>query len=160
MGSYKIEMELAQLNIAKARASMDEPLMKEFVDNLESVNTMAESSEGFVWRLKDESGDATSIQVFDDPLLLVNISIWRSQDALKNFMYMTHHISFMKRKKEWFEKLSEANYVLWWIPKGHIPSIDEAKERLEYLRSHGESAYAFSFKSRFQPADLDGVKSA
>ncbi|ACA85740.1 conserved hypothetical protein [Shewanella woodyi ATCC 51908] len=154
MSKHDVEMELAQLNIAKARGEMDEPLMKEFVDNLESVNAMAESSEGFIWRLKDESGDATAIQAFDDPLLLVNMSVWQSPDALKGFMYMTHHISFMKRKKEWFEKLTQANYVLWWVPKGHIPDVEEGKLRLEHLREHGESPYAFSFKSRFEPSDL------
>ncbi len=154
MSKHDVEMELAQLNIAKARGEMDELLMKEFVDNLESVNAMAESSEGFIWRLKDESGDATAIQAFDDPLLLVNMSVWQSPDALKGFMYMTHHISFMKRKKEWFEKLTQANYVLWWVPKGHIPDVEEGKLRLEHLREHGESPYAFSFKSRFEPSDL------
>ncbi len=141
-------MQLAQINIARTKAAMDEPLMKEFVDNLDPINAIAESSHGFVWRLQDESGDATSIQAFDDPALIVNLSVWESVASLKAFLFKTHHIDFLKRKSEWFEKLDEANYVLWWVPEGHQPTIAEAKERLFYFREHGESAYAFSFKYR------------
>ncbi|QFU25372.1 DUF3291 domain-containing protein [Shewanella eurypsychrophilus] len=139
-------MQLAQLNIARTKAAMDEPLMKEFVDNLEPINAIAESSQGFVWRLQDESGDATSIQAFEDPSLIVNISVWESVESLKAFIFKTHHIDFLKRKSEWFDKLDDANYVLWWVPEGHQPSVEEAKERLMHLRDQGESAYAFSFK--------------
>ena len=140
------KMQLAQLNIARTKAAMDEPLMKEFVDNLEPINAIAESSQGFVWRLQDESGDATSIQAFEDPSLIVNISVWESVESLKAFIFKTHHIGFLKRKSEWFDKLDDANYVLWWVPQGHRPSVEEAKERLMHLREQGESAYAFSFK--------------
>lgn len=144
------KMQLAQLNIARTKAAMDDPLMKDFSDNLDPINTIAESSEGFIWRLQDESGDATSIQAFDDPALIVNMSVWESVEALKGFIFKTHHIDFLKRKSEWFDKLDEANYVLWWIPEGHEPSVEEAKVRLMYLREHGESSYAFSFKRRVE----------
>ena len=144
------KMQLAQLNIARTKAAMDEPLMKEFVDNLAPINAMAESSQGFVWRLQDESGDATSIQAFDDPSLIVNMSVWTSVESLKAFIFKTHHIDFLKRKSEWFDSLEEANYVLWWVPQGHRPSVEEAKERLMHLREQGESSYAFSFKRRVQ----------
>ena len=139
-------MQLAQLNIARTKAAMDEPLMKEFVDNLAPINAIAESSQGFVWRLQDESGDATSIQAFDDPSLIVNMSVWESVEALKGFIFKTHHIDFLKRKSEWFDRLEQANYVLWWVPEGYRPDVEEGKERLMHLRKHGESAYAFSFK--------------
>lgn len=142
------KMQLAQINIARTKAAMDEPLMKEFVDNLVPINAIAEASPGFVWRLQDESGDATSIQAFDDPSLIVNLSVWESVESLKSFLFKTHHIDFLKRKSEWFEKLDEANYVLWWVPEGHQPSVAEAKERLLYFREHGESDFAFSFKRR------------
>lgn len=146
-------MHLAQLNIGKTRAPIDDPLMKEFVANLEPINNIAEASAGFIWRLQDESGDATDIHVFDDPLIIVNMSVWESTESLKQFMFKTHHIEFLKRKQEWFEKIPEANYVLWWIPKQHIPTLTEAKERLVHLRKNGESAYAFSFKSQYSPSD-------
>ncbi|MPY22443.1 DUF3291 domain-containing protein [Shewanella psychropiezotolerans] len=141
-------MQLAQLNIARTKAAMDEPLMKEFVDNLEPINAIAESSQGFVWRLQDESGDATSIQAFDDPSIIVNMSVWESVEALKGFIFKTHHIRFLKRKSEWFDRLEQANYVIWWVPEGYRPDVEEGKERLMYLRKHGESDYAFSFKHK------------
>ena len=140
-------MQLAQLNVAKARYPLDHPNIKDFVDNLDKVNAIAESSEGFVWRLKEESGNATGIQVFDDPDVIVNMSVWRDIASLKNFMFQTLHRDFMARKKEWFEQLSQQSYVLWWIADDHLPTLDEAVARLEHLRKEGETAYAFSFKT-------------
>jgi len=142
-------MHLAQLNIAKAKYSLEAPEIKEFVDNLEPVNNLAESSNGFIWRLKDESGDATSIHVFSDPNIIVNMSVWDSIDALKNFMFRTHHRDFLRRKKEWFHNIPEDSYVLWWVPIGHIPTIEEAVEKLEFLRGNGDTPNAFTFKSNF-----------
>lgn len=114
-------MKLAQLNIALAKYPLDAPEIKEFGDNLELVNGIAESSEGFVWRLKDESGDATNIQAFDDPNMIVNMSVWDSVDSLKNFMFRTHHRDFMRRKGDWFHRLPEDTYVLWWIEETIFP---------------------------------------
>ena len=144
-----MQLVLAQLNIAQAKYDLDAPQIKDFIDNLDIVNATAEKSSGFLWRLKDDSGSATSIQVFNDPNILVNMSVWRDVDSLKGFMFRTHHRNFMRRKGEWFYKLSQANYVMWWIEENHRPTIEEALERLEHLRKHGESAYAFSFKKIF-----------
>ncbi len=146
-------MKLAQLNIALAKYPLDAPEIKEFVDNLELVNGIAESSEGFVWRLKDESGDATNIQAFDDPNMIVNISVWDSVDSLKNFMFRTHHRDFMRRKGDWFHRLPEDTYVLWWIEEDHIPTLEEAIERLEHLREIGDTPYAFTFKTNFTQSE-------
>ncbi|MEL0608834.1 MULTISPECIES: DUF3291 domain-containing protein [Vibrio] len=146
-------MKLAQLNIALAKYPLDAPEIKEFVDNLELVNGIAESSEGFVWRLKDESGDATNIQAFDDPNMIVNMSVWDSVDSLKNFMFRTHHRDFMRRKGDWFHRLPEDTYVLWWIEADHIPTLEEAIERLEHLREIGDSPYAFTFKTNFTASE-------
>ncbi|MEZ9201702.1 DUF3291 domain-containing protein [Vibrio sp. 10N.222.54.F12] len=146
-------MKLAQLNIALAKYPLDAPEIKEFVDNLELVNGIAESSEGFVWRLKDESGDATNIQAFDDPNMIVNMSVWDSVDSLKNFMFRTHHRDFMRRKGDWFHRLPEDTYVLWWIEEEHIPTLEEAIERLEHLREIGDTPYAFTFKTNFTESE-------
>lgn len=146
-------MKLAQLNIALAKYPLDAPEIKEFVDNLELVNGIAESSEGFVWRLKDESGDATNIQAFDDPNMIVNMSVWDSVDSLKNFMFRTHHRDFMRRKGDWFHRLPEDTYVLWWIEEDHIPTLEEAIERLEHLREVGDTPYAFTFKTNFTESE-------
>ncbi|PMH28297.1 hypothetical protein BCU71_06965 [Vibrio lentus] len=142
-------MKLAQLNIALAKYPLDAPEIKDFVDNLDLVNGIAESSEGFVWRLKDESGDATNIKAFDDPNMIVNMSVWDSVDSLKNFMFRTHHRDFMRRKNEWFHRLAEDTYVLWWVEDDHTPSLDEAIERLDHLREKGDTPYAFTFKTNF-----------
>ncbi|TCV17912.1 uncharacterized protein DUF3291 [Vibrio crassostreae] len=146
-------MKLAQLNIALAKYPLDAPEIKEFVDNLELVNGIAESSEGFVWRLKDESGDATNIKAFDDPNMIVNMSVWDSVDSLKNFMFRTHHRDFMRRKGDWFHRLPEDTYVLWWIEEDHIPTLEEAIERLERLRDIGDTPYAFTFKTNFTESE-------
>ncbi|MCW4443861.1 DUF3291 domain-containing protein [Vibrio splendidus] len=146
-------MKLAQLNIALAKYPLDAPEIKEFVDNLELVNGIAESSEGFVWRLKDESGDATNIQAFEDPNMIVNMSVWDSVDSLKNFMFRTHHRDFMRRKGDWFHRLPEDTYVLWWIEEDHIPTLEEAIERLEHLREIGDTPNAFTFKTNFTDSE-------
>ena len=153
-------MHLAQLNIAKAKYSLDAPEIKEFMDNLEPINQLAESSKGFVWRLKDESGDATNIQVFDDPNMIVNMSVWETVDHLKDFMFRTHHKDFLRRKKEWFKRDPEDTYVLWWVRVGYMPTIEEAVERLMHLRDKGDTAYAFSFKSNYQPTENSELENA
>jgi hypothetical protein len=140
---------LAQVNIAKAKGPMDGEVMKEFTDNLDPINAIAESSAGFIWRLKDETGNATDIQPYDDANIIINISVWGSIEALKTFMFKTHHIDFFKRKKEWFEPMPEASYALWWVPAEHQPDVDEAKARLLQLQQHGDTAEAFSFKQLF-----------
>jgi hypothetical protein len=146
-------MYLAQLNIAKAKYSLEAPEIKEFVENLEPINKLAESSNGFIWRLQDESGAATDIQAFADPNIIVNMSVWGSTDALKNFMFRTHHRDFLRRKKEWFHNIPEDSYVLWWIPINHIPTVEEALDKLEFLRSNGDTPNAFTFKSNFSAAE-------
>lgn len=147
-------MHLAQLNIGKVRFDLESPEMADFVDNLEPINAIAESSPGFIWRLKDDSGDATNIEVENNPDIIVNMSVWESVEALKNFMFKTHHIDFLKRKKEWFVPIKEDSYVLWWVPEGHVPTVQEAMDKLEYLRQYGETQEAFSFKSSFANPEL------
>lgn len=151
------KMHLAQLNIAEIRFDLESPEMADFVNNLEPINAIAESSPGFVWRLKDDGGDATNIRVDGDPDIIVNMSVWQDVESLKNFMFRTHHIDFLKRKKEWFHSTAEDTYVLWWVPIGHIPTIEEATTKLHHLRQHGESPAAFSFKSNFAAHEsMDG----
>ena len=141
---------LAQVNIGIAKGAMDSDVMKVFLDNLDPINAIAEASEGFVWRLKDEGGNATDIVFSDNPNELVNMSVWQSVGALKHFMFKTHHIDFLKRKKEWFETVSEQTYALWWVPVGHYPTVQEAKNKLALLNSKGETEQAFTFKNEFE----------
>ena len=147
---------IAQLNIARLLAPIDDPLVADFVNNLDRINTLGESSLGFVWRLKDDTGNATAIKVYPDPRIIVNLTVWESIDALFDFTYKSRHVDIFRRRAEWFEPNEHiVNYVLWWIPAGTIPTVAEAKERLEYLRKHGPTPYAFSFKKRFPiPEDV------
>lgn len=139
--------QLAQLNIGRILAPLDSPVMADFVNNLDKINMLAETSPGFVWRLKDDANNATSIHAFDDERIIVNMSVWETLDQLYQFTYKTMHTEFLKRRKEWFEKMGDMYYVLWCVPTGHVPDVQEARERLEHLRAHGETAYAFSFRS-------------
>jgi hypothetical protein len=149
---------LAQLNIARALAPMDDPLLQDFVTALDDVNALAERSPGFVWRLKSDSGNATDIQAYDNPLMIVNLTVWDSIDALFDFTYRSGHAKIMARRRDWFEKLSQPHMVLWWIPAGHLPSMDEAKARLELLHRQGPGPEAFTFKVRFAPPELAAAK--
>ncbi len=147
-------MHLAQVNIAKMIAPIDSPVMKGFVDNLDPINLLAESSPGFIWRLKEENNNATSIKIFDDEFLIVNMSVWESIDSLFQYVYKSDHTQFIKRKKEWFERIPEMHMALWFVLENHKPTVAEALERLVYLRSNQETPYAFTFKKRFTPKEL------
>jgi Domain of unknown function (DUF3291) len=139
---------LAQLNVARAKAPIDSELLSGFVAELEPVNALADAAPGFVWRLQTADGDATSIRAFDDELMIVNMSVWESVEALWEFVYAGDHLAVMRRRREWFERI-ESHMVLWWVPAGHIPDVAEAIDRLEHLRAHGPGERAFTFKQRF-----------
>ena len=143
--------ELAQLNIGVIRAPMDSPVMDGFASNLDRINTLAEATPGFVWRLQTEEGDATAIRPFNDPNMLVNMSVWRDVESLNAYVYSSAHVELMRRRREWFERMTEAYLVLWWVPEGHRPSINEAVERLRLLRAQGPTEHAFTFRQPFPP---------
>lgn len=145
------EHHLAQLNIAKMKYPMDAPEMVEFIGRLEDINALADHSPGFVWRLQTEDGDATAIDHFG-PDYLVNLSVWQDIDSLHSYVYRSAHAEVMKRRHDWFERMTEAYIVLWWVPAGHLPDIEEAGERLEQLRRDGPGPRAFTLKQRFEPA--------
>ena len=145
---------LAQVNIGKILAPMDSSLMSEFKNNLDRINALAEGSEGFVWRLKDDNNNATSIKVFEDDFMLINMSVWKNMETLYKYVYESAHVEYLKKRREWFEKLTEMHMALWWIPAGHVPSASEAIERLTHIRDKGDTPYAFSFKKRFTPEQL------
>jgi Domain of unknown function (DUF3291) len=142
-------MSLAQLNIARLRFPLDGPELKDFVDGLPEINALGDSSPGFVWRLTDEGGaDATALRPFEDrDDILINMSVWESLESLRDFIYHTKHLEYMRRRREWFDHNGlEAYAVLWWVPQGHIPTLAEGKERLEHLIKHGPTPEAFTFR--------------
>lgn len=145
--------ELAQLNIGIIRGPMDSPVMAEFAANLDRINALAEQTPGFIWRLQTDEGDATAIRPFDDENMLVNMSVWRDVDSLRRFVYRSDHVDVMRRRGQWFERMSEAFLVLWWVPAGHRPSVAEAVAKLEVLRRDGPTAEAFTFRQSYPAPD-------
>jgi len=147
------DYELAQLNIGIIRGPMDSPVMAEFAANLDRINALAESSPGFVWRLQTPEGNATAIRPFENESMLLNMSVWQDPDSLRKFVYRSAHADIMRRRREWFEKLGEAILVLWWVPRGHRPSVEEAIARLELLRRNGPHSEAFTFREMYPAPD-------
>ncbi len=136
---------LAQLNIGRVAAPLDDPRMAEFVGNLDRINALAERMPGFVWRLRGESGNATDIPWAGDPTIAVNLSVWESGEALERFTFATVHRAVYARRAEWFRALERHHLVLWRVPAGHRPSLEEAAERLAHLEAHGDTAHAFGW---------------
>lgn len=141
---------LAQVNIATLRAPLDHPSMADFVAQIQRINAIADADPGFVWRLRSEGADdATNIRAFEDDRILLTLTVWRSLESLVNYVYQGAHAEIMRDRRRWFERFHQPILALWWIPADHIPTIAEAKERLEHLRCHGATSYAFLFSRPF-----------
>jgi hypothetical protein len=138
---------LAELNIGRVRYDLGDPRMAGFVENLGLVNGIAERSNGFIWRLKDETGNATSIRSFDDPRIILNVSVWESIEALERFVWQTVHRRFYGRRQEWFDRFEGPHFVIWRVPAGYRPTVAEAMERRAHLAANGPSEFAFGWES-------------
>jgi hypothetical protein len=148
---------LAQLNVGRMVAPLDAPEIDGFRAQLDPINALADADPGLVWRLQTEAGNATDIRPTEDDLFLINLSVWRSIEALRAFTYTTAHVQVLRQRRAWFEQLAAAHLVLWWVPAGHIPSIEEALARLDRLRREGPTPAAFTFRTPFAPeADRPG----
>ena len=143
---------VAQFNVARITASLDSPQLADFVAWLTPLNAVADASPGFVWRLQTEAGDATAVRPFDDDRVLVNMSVWESLPALWDFVYASRHLEALRRRREWFERIAELYAALWWVPAGTVPTLEEAKARLERLQREGPTPAVFTFQSPFPPA--------
>ena len=143
-------MQLAQINLGRMiGVNIDDPVMQEFKDNLDRINELAESSPGFIWRLKDDSNNASSFDPYNDEQIIINISVWKDIPSLESFTYKTMHTEFLKRRKEWFSKFGKAYYALWWIKDGDYPTVEEAVHRLDLLQKNGPGPEAFDFRNPF-----------
>ena len=136
---------------------MDDPIIDDFRLNLDRINALAEASPGYVWRLQDESGNATSIKPFEDDLEIINLTVWSSIDALADFTYRTGHVEFLRRRHDFFEAAGQPILCLWWIPEGTVPTVQDAVRAVGHLRAHGPTPTAFTFRRRFAP---DGATEA
>jgi len=143
------EWHIAQINVGRLVAPNGDPRVRPFFDALDRVNALADASPGFVWRLQDEAGNATAIQVAPDPLFIINISVWTDPDSLFDFVYRSAHTPEMGRRREYFGRFEGAYQALWWVPAGTIPTVNDGLSRLWYLDRFGPSAHAFTFKTRY-----------
>jgi hypothetical protein len=141
-------------NVGTVLYPTDDPRIAEFMNQLDAVNAMADASPGFVWRLQSAQGNATDIQVSDDPHFLVNMSVWQDMESLFDFVYRSSHRSVMAKRRDWFERPAGAYQVLWWIPSGSIPTPQEGLERLRHLERHGPSPHAFTFRQKYPPPGI------
>lgn len=146
-----MKFHIAQVNIGRIKAPLEDPVMAGFVAKLDEINALADRSPGFVWRLQNETGNATYLRPYDDDRILFNMSVWESVEQLKNYVYQTAHAELLRQRQHWFEQFEGVYLALWWVPAGHIPSINEAKKRLAYLEQHGASQYAFTFRKILPP---------
>jgi hypothetical protein len=144
-----MKYHLAQIDIARLIAPIDDSKIARFVSQLEPINAVADRAPGFVWRLKSESGNATDIVYNDDPFIIVNMSVWESIESLREYAYKSDHRKVFQDRARWFEKMDKPNYCLWWVPVGHIPTVAEGRERLEHYQIHGATPYSFWFSPRF-----------
>ncbi len=144
---------LAQLNIGRSVAPMDDARMAGFAARLDEINALAERSPGYVWRLQGDSGNATELKFFDDPLVIINLTMWETVDDLYAFTYRSDHKGLFARRFDWFERWTGPSMVLWWQRAGTIPDAEEAFRRLRHLAEHGPTSGAFTFKQRYPPPD-------
>jgi hypothetical protein len=151
----KNSWHLAQINIGRITGvNMNDPVMKTFIDQLDEINALAEGSKGFIWRLKDESNNATSLNPFGDDRIIVNMSVWESMEDLQTYIYKGRHAEVLRNRKEWFVNFGKPYTAFWYVPAGQYPTVDEAITRLTFLQENGPSEYAFDFKTRFPAPTL------
>jgi hypothetical protein len=159
VGETPMKFHLAQINIGRLVAPIDDPKIAEFVAQLEPINALADKTPGFVWRLKTESGNATDVVYSDDPFVIVNMSVWESLEALRDYAYRSDHVQVMRDRARWFEKMAKPHYCLWWVPAGHVPMVAEGRERLEHYQKNGATPYSFWFSQSFPRPEEAGVRS-
>ncbi|HXZ79963.1 MAG TPA: DUF3291 domain-containing protein [Terriglobales bacterium] len=150
---------LAQINIGRLLAPLDDPVMADFVANLDPINALADKAPGFVWRFQTEEGNATAVRPYEDDRIAINFSVWTDLESLRNYVFRSPHAEVMRRRREWFERLTDVYVALWWVPAGHQPTVAEAVAKLEHLRQNGPSPDVFTFREVFPPPDASGDES-
>ncbi|UAL11900.1 DUF3291 domain-containing protein [Caulobacter segnis] len=151
------KFHLAEVNVGRLKAAIDHPMIKDFADNLDRINALAEGSPGFVWRLKGDGNNATDLAINGDPLFIPNLSVWEDIPSLGAYVYRSGHVEIMRRRREWFEQM-DLYMALWWVPAGHVPTVEEALEKLALIEAHGPTPAAFTFKTPFPPPTGEPVE--
>ncbi len=152
---------IAQVNLGRLVAPLESPQLADFATRLDSVNAAADGAPGFIWRLQTEEGNATALRAFEadaegaDGGILLNMSVWETVEELAAYVYGDSHLPVLRRRREWFERMKEAYAAVWWIPRSQVPTISDAEDRVEHLRAHGPTPYAFTLREHF-PAPASG----
>ena len=145
---------LAQVNVAQMKGPLDHPVLETFVARIDEMNAVADQSPGFVWRLIEDSSDASYVRPFEDPTILFNVSVWESPEALREYVYKSKHVEMIRDRHQWVLDEDGSWNVMWWIPQGRLPSVEEAKERLAHFQARGATPFAFDFQNVFPPEPL------
>jgi hypothetical protein len=148
-----MQWHLAQINVGRLHAPIDDPRIAEFVGGLDAINSLADVSAGFVWRLQTKDGDATDLRISPDERVIVNVSVWESIEALSDFVYRSGHVAFLRRRREWFEEFGNTSVAMWWVPAGHLPDLEEAVTRLALLEALGSTPDAFPLRDPHSPPE-------
>src|SRR5258705_3867830 len=139
---------LAQINIGRLMAPVDDPKIAEFVAQLDPVNAVADTAPGFVWRLQSSSGNATDVIYNDDPFVIVNMSVWESVEALRDFVYKSNHLDVLRDRAKWFEKMEKLHYCLWWIKSTHtFPPLPRAASGWSTIQNTEQRRFRSGFRS-------------
>ena len=144
---------LAQVNIAVAKYSYDDPAFAGFVDNLDRIYALAESTPGFVWRHVSVDGDPEAKKIYANDDIIFNMSVWETFDAMHEFVFKSEHVDILRQRAKWFLPQQGPTMVLWWLEAGTIPSIAESKDRLDLLKLNGPTQDAFTFRNAFAAPD-------
>ena len=150
---------IAQVNVGRLVAPLDSAQLAGFVSQLDPVNAVADTAPGFLWRLQTEDGNATALRAFEEDAegadggILINMSVWESVEALAAYVYGDAHLAVLRRRRDWFERMASAYTAVWWVPRGHVPTVHEAEDRVKHLRANGPTPYAFTLKTHFPSPD-------
>ena len=139
---------LAELNVGRLLAPTDDPRVAEFMGALDRVNGLGKRMPGFVWMMEGSGAPGTGnteAKIDGDDQYVSNLTVWDSVATLQDFVFKTVHKQFLARRAEWFEVLGQMHFVMWWVPVGHRPTLDEALARLDHCRTHGDSDHAFGW---------------
>jgi uncharacterized protein DUF3291 len=151
MSKKRSVFHLCQYNIGRAIADLDDPVMAGFVGGQDQLYALAETSPGYIWRLQPEEGEGSVLPFPDDPRMVVGLTVWEDLETLKNYVYKNDHAEYLRKRRQWFEKLEGPTAVLWWMPAGEFPTVAEGQRRLERLAAQGPTRAAFTFQSPFPP---------
>lgn len=149
-------MHLAELNVGRLIAPIDDPRVAEFMAALDRVNGLGKRMPGFVWMMEGSGAPGTGnteTKIGGDPQFVANLTVWESVETLEHFVWNTLHRTFYERRAEWFQVLGGMHFAMWWVPIGHRPSLEEALDRLAHRQAHGDSDQAFGW-AHLQAAGL------